>query len=123
MLPCVMIYSGCVYKCEYVCACLFVTKTGSSKCVLFCVGELVEEDAGMCCSKKSLCIPYALCVRLARTMYIRCIYGIFGREITKDTVIYGVYIRFWPTLSIWCLVLLRGQQAHSLEKSDKMYDH
>jgi hypothetical protein len=24
--------------------------------------------------------------------------GIFGREITRYTVIYGVYIRFWPTL-------------------------
>jgi len=24
----------------------------------------------------------------------------FGREITKCTVIYGVYIRFWPTLLI-----------------------
>jgi len=30
--------------------------------------------------------------------YIWCIYGIFGREITIHTVIYGVYIRFWPTL-------------------------
>jgi hypothetical protein len=33
-------------------------------------------------------------------IYIRCIYGIFGREITKYTVIYGVYIRFWPTLGM-----------------------
>ena len=24
----------------------------------------------------------------------------FGREITKFTVIYGVYIRFWPTLDM-----------------------
>ena len=31
---------------------------------------------------------------------IRCIYGIFGREITKYTVTYGVYIRFWPTLQV-----------------------
>ena len=31
-------------------------------------------------------------------IYIRCIYGIFGWEITKYTIIYGVYIRFWPTL-------------------------
>jgi len=38
------------------------------------------------------------CLGLARTIYIRCTYGIFGREITKYTVIYGVYIRFWPTL-------------------------
>jgi hypothetical protein len=37
---------------------------------------------------------------LARTIYIRCIYGIFGREIIKATVIYGVYTRFWPTLYI-----------------------
>ena len=25
-------------------------------------------------------------------------YGIFGKEITKYTVIYNVHIRFWPTL-------------------------
>jgi hypothetical protein len=37
---------------------------------------------------------------LARTIYIRCIHGIFGREITEYTVIYGAYIRFWPTLNI-----------------------
>jgi len=37
---------------------------------------------------------------LARTIYIRCKYGIFGREIIEYTVIYGVYIRFWPTLVI-----------------------
>jgi hypothetical protein len=35
-------------------------------------------------------IPNSLCVGQARTIYIRCIYGIFGREITKYTVIYGV---------------------------------
>ena len=33
-------------------------------------------------------------------IYIRFTYGIFGREVTKYTVIYGVYIRFWPTLKI-----------------------
>jgi len=31
---------------------------------------------------------------------IRCIHGTSGREITKYTVINGVYIRFWPTLSM-----------------------
>ena len=31
-------------------------------------------------------------------IYIWCVYGIFGRKNTKYTVIYGVYIRFWPTL-------------------------
>ena len=39
-------------------------------------------------------------VGLARTIYIRCIYGIFGREITKYTVIYSVNLRFWATLHI-----------------------
>jgi hypothetical protein len=29
-----------------------------------------------------------------------CTYGVFGREITKYTVIYGVYIWYWPTLGI-----------------------
>ena len=29
---------------------------------------------------------------------IRCIYGIVGRKITEYTVMYGVNIRFWPTL-------------------------
>jgi hypothetical protein len=37
---------------------------------------------------------------LARTIYIWFIYGGFGREISNYTVIYGVYIRFWPTLHI-----------------------
>jgi hypothetical protein len=31
-------------------------------------------------------------------IYTVYIYGIFGREIIKYTIIYGVYIRFWPTL-------------------------
>jgi hypothetical protein len=35
---------------------------------------------------------------LAKSIHIRCIYDNFGREITKHTVIYGVYVRFWPTL-------------------------
>ena len=39
-------------------------------------------------------------IGLARTIYIRCTYGIFGLEITKYTVYIYVYIRFWPTLHI-----------------------
>jgi hypothetical protein len=52
-------------------------------------------------------------VGLARTIYIQCVYGIFGREITKYTVIYGVFIifiRFWPTLHI-CRV---GPTVHGI---------
>ena len=37
---------------------------------------------------------------MAITIYIRCLYGVFGREITIHTVIYGVYIQFWPTLAV-----------------------
>jgi len=48
--------------------------------------------------------PNKSCVGLARNIYIRFTYGIFGREITKYTVIYGVHIRFWPTLFM-CLPL------------------
>ena len=40
-------------------------------------------------------------IGLARTIYVRCTYDIFGRGITKYTVIYGVYIRFWPTLEVY----------------------
>ena len=32
-------------------------------------------------------------------MYIRCMYGVCGREITKDAVIYSVL--FWPALHIF----------------------
>jgi hypothetical protein len=46
-----------------------------------------------------------ICVGLAKTIYIRCVYVIFGREITIYTVIYSVYIRFWPTLHM-CLFTL-----------------
>jgi hypothetical protein len=30
--------------------------------------------------------------------YVRCTYVILSREITIHKVIYGVHIRFWPTL-------------------------
>ena len=40
------------------------------------------------------------CVRLARTIYIRCIYGNSGRDFNSYTVIYGVYIRSWPILHV-----------------------
>jgi len=35
-------------------------------------------------------------VGLARTiyLYIRCVYSVIGREITKCTVVYGLYVRF-----------------------------
>jgi hypothetical protein len=42
--------------------------------------------------------PYDTCRVGQNHIYIRCIYGIFGREFTKYTVIYGVFIRFWPPI-------------------------
>jgi len=53
-------------------------------------------------------VIYDVFVGLARTINIRCIYGIFGREITKYTVIYGVYMRFWPTLCIYDVNTVNG---------------
>jgi hypothetical protein len=37
---------------------------------------------------------------------MRCMYDMVGRKITKNTVIYGAHIRFWPTLYMTvCLVI------------------
>jgi hypothetical protein len=33
-------------------------------------------------------------------IYLRCIHGMLSRKITIHTVIYGVHIWFWPTLTI-----------------------
>jgi len=55
-----------------------------------------------------------LCVRLARAIYIRCMYGICGRKITTYTVIYSVYEWFWPTLLV-CIECRRFKAA--LQKS------
>ena len=37
---------------------------------------------------------------LAKPIYSRCIHGVFGREITIHTVIYGVCMQLWPTLHL-----------------------
>jgi len=49
------------------------------------------------------CVPTQIYVQLARTLYTRCMYGIISREKPVYTVLYGVYIRFWPTLIICTL--------------------
>ena len=41
-------------------------------------------------------------------VYVRCIYGNFGRDFIKYTVIHGVYIQFWPILH----VRVRKAQQH-----------
>jgi hypothetical protein len=40
------------------------------------------------------------CLGLARTIHKRCMYGNFGRGISKRMVIHGAYIRCWPTLQM-----------------------
>ena len=70
---------------------------------------------------------------LAKTIYIRCIHGIFGREITTYTVIHGVYVRFWPTLVItnllWCAICREGEEtythsrAHTLKSTGIKSNH
>jgi len=42
--------------------------------------------------------PCEVCRVGQNHIYKRCVYGVFGREITKSTALYGVFIRFWPTL-------------------------
>jgi hypothetical protein len=48
------------------------------------------------CVEKAIEFVSEQYVGLAITTCIWCIHGILGREITKYTVIYGAYIRFWP---------------------------
>jgi len=70
------------------CACMWTRACGCafSQLVHLCVLTLREENIG-----------------LARTIYTRCIYGIFGKKTTKYTVIHGVYKQSWPTLEKQCV--------------------
>jgi len=54
------------------------------------------EPMSVECNMLAQCMDYAQ-LGLARTIYIRFTCRIFGREITKYTVIHGAYFRFWPT--------------------------
>jgi len=67
----------------YLCVCVCVL------CVCMCVHVYVNVYTN------------ANCVGQAITLNIQCIYGNIGRDITKYTVIYGVYIWFWPNLQSW----------------------
>jgi len=78
------------------------TDTKASDLVLHCHrGTSFVRD-------RARCLQFTIYLRLARTIYIRCIYGIFGRGITTYTVIYGGNIQFWPTLNT--LGLCNGQK-------------
>jgi len=45
-------------------------------------------------------------IGLAITIYVRCIYNIFGMECTKYKVTHGVYLQPWPTQIIYPPALL-----------------
>jgi hypothetical protein len=60
-------------------------------------------------------LNFTILLGLARTICIRCIYGIFGREITKYTAIYGAHIRFSPTV-----IIMQKQSRHNESVSDRM---
>ena len=88
----------CVCVCVFVCVCMYV-------CV--CVRARVCVQHKACSMQEGLTFVHTrICVHgisylgLARTIEIRRVHSIFGREITKYMVVNGVYIRFWPTLLI-----------------------
>ena len=95
-------FQNCTSNCSNSLRVLELSQTSSNPC-----SQKIELDnPGLCWSMVHVspwCLAeYRKHAGLARTIYIRCIYGIFGRIITKYTVIYGAYIRFWPTLlTIW----------------------
>jgi hypothetical protein len=78
-LLCPLLRCCCVHSVPHHCVCVF------------------PPSSAHCCTVARHCARRA-CVELARTIYMQCIYGIFGRDITTYTVIYGVYIQFWPSL-------------------------
>jgi len=68
------------------------------------------------CVRGLLHVRMQINVGLAKTMYLRCTYGVFVLEITKYTVYTYVYIRFWPTLNICKRVtLIRLVSVRALE--------
>ena len=67
---------------------------GRSVCPRLLTADGLVFDAGQ------TQLSYNKELELARTIYMSCIYGSFGRDITKHTVIYGVYIRLWLTLQV-----------------------
>ena len=106
VLLCLMNYVERDFVCVCACACELCVTCGVCYCawwitwsVILCVCVCVCDA---CCSARARsCIKTCvlLGLGLARTIYIRVfMYGNFGWEITKYTVIYGVRIRFWQTL-------------------------
>ena len=84
---------------------------GTSQLCCVCVWALFYIDAPLpsylpfkvkC--RRSFLPSFSIASCMCRVGYKWCIYNILGRETTKCTVIYGVYIGFWPTVCM-CLHL------------------
>jgi hypothetical protein len=107
-------------RCVCVCVCMYVcVRVRVRVCVRVCVCVFVfvrvrvRVRVRVCacvCVCVRVCMYVTSFVGLSRTVCMHRIcrvgqnhiytYGTSGREITKYTVIYGVNIRFWPTLRI-----------------------
>jgi len=76
----------------------------------------------LCMSGSSSRWQWDVCLGLARTLHIRCMYGIFGREMTKFTVIYGVCIWFRPTLRVLLLFAIQWNSClrHTLTSHKRL---
>ena len=125
-------YWPCAHMCVCVCVCIlqvwFATKSvcmcvypTSLVCYQKRAGRLHKCEANFTHAFQEWDVPY---IGLAQTIYVyiygvytvflagespkiyghvRCVCGIFGRESTKYTVMYGAYIRSWPTLAIYLI--------------------
>jgi hypothetical protein len=57
-----------------------------------------------CCAHSHTHITTSMCIMhyrregLAKTIHVRCSKGILAKNFIKYTVLYGVCVRFWPTL-------------------------
>jgi len=89
-----MSIAPCVCVC--VCVCVFV-------CVCVCVSELPQAGwpVRACNAMNAYVLGWP---EPSIHRYIHCRYGIFSREITIHTVVYGAYMGFWPTLHVLCMM-------------------
>jgi len=76
---------SCLCVCVHACMCVCLSRNGNME---HCLSALAESNEAF--------------IGLAITKFTQCINGNFGEGITKYTVIYSAYIRFWPTLE--CLI-------------------
>ena len=104
-----------VFVCVVVCSCTSKRVCNTDSVCVCSLNGWARRIGTLCIKQKSLNTEGSVFVELARTISIRYIYGIFGRETTIYTVIYGAYIRFWPTLvRLGTLLYGTGRALHAL---------